>query len=159
MGFFFVIGVPVYILGINVIADYFTKNSFTFHVSTLIDRPIYKEDFFYAAKILKSNAKSKLSKDSLDLTVGEYVTLELLRLGATTNEQIQLLKEQFELLDVNKENKLTFDTLQSVGRIANSPNSNTNVGVPIRDPRTTIRITDSTTNVEPPPNRVGDNPV
>ncbi len=88
MGFFFVIGVPVYILGISVIADYFTKNSLTFHVSTLIDRPIYKDDFFYAAKILKSNTKSKSSKESLNLTVGEYIILELLRLGVTSNEQI-----------------------------------------------------------------------
>jgi hypothetical protein len=140
MGFFFVIGVPVYILGINVIADYFTKNSLTFHVSTLIDRPIYKEDFFYAAKILKSKSKSKLSKDSLNLTVGEYVILELLRLGVTTNEQVLLLKEQFELLDVNKENKLTFDTLKSSGRIdistdqrTFSTDSNAYVGVNFGD--------------------------
>lgn len=113
MGMYFLIGVPIYFMtmgqfagmGIQYVTHKFNKK--------LLKRPIETDEFLYAANILSQQGSSTL-------VLGEYILLELIRLGLTTPEQIDEIKMRFKDLDDKNEGELSLKTLKDNGAVIQS---------------------------------------
>lgn len=75
-----------------------------------MERPIADTDFLFAANILSV-------KGSKTLTQGEFILLELMRLGRINASQINAMKKRFRSLDKQNRRELDFDELKQSGHV------------------------------------------
>jgi hypothetical protein len=93
----------------------------------LLRAPIKEAEFIFAANIL--------SESSDTLQMGEFILLELMKLGCTDQEQITRLKQKFYLLDKDLKGVLNLEDLRLSGRIISSKNADLEVAKALRKDR------------------------
>lgn len=110
MGFFMMLGVPLYCVTIGQVARITVAASLQEHQKQLLRKPIEDADFIFAANVLSPEG-------STTLVLGEYILLELMRLGATDQHQIEYMKRKFYQLDRMKRGELRLEDLRSSGMV------------------------------------------
>jgi hypothetical protein len=76
----------------------------------LLDQPIEDAEFLFAANILSPEG-------SETLVLGEYILLELMRLGVSNQLQIEEIKRRFQQLDVRRCGELELADLRNQGQV------------------------------------------
>ncbi len=110
MGVYFLIGVPIYAITIAQYARRLFGPLAVERELRLMDRPIEDSQFLYAANVLSPEG-------SETLVMGEYIILELLRLGLVDQARIEQFKQKFYELDVHNKGELEFSDLHAIGKI------------------------------------------
>eukprot|EP01040_Poterioochromonas_malhamensis_P000159 gene158-165_t len=110
MGVYFLIGVPIYAITIAQYARLVFGPLAVERELRLMDRPIEDSQFLYAANVLSPEG-------SETLVMGEYIILELLRLGLVDQARIEQFKQKFYELDVHNKGELEFSDLHAIGKI------------------------------------------
>lgn len=110
MGVFMMVGVPLYAATISHFARITVGKAMKARQEELISRPIEDAEFIFAANVLSPEG-------STTLVLGEYILLELMRLGATNQKQIDILKRKFYELDKEKRGELDIEDLQMAGKV------------------------------------------
>lgn len=114
MGFYIMIGVPLYCVTLSQIARAVVTASLKGHVQRLLNKPIAVADFLFAANIISK-------KESTNLLLGEYILFELMRLGITNQKEIEHLKRKFHELDRRKTGQLNIEDLLRCGVVVDFP--------------------------------------
>ncbi len=110
MGIFMFVGVPIYVLAFGQFARMVIQETINYREKQLLNRPIVDEEFIFAANVLSPEG-------SETLVLGEYILLELMRLGSTNQKQIETMKKRFKQLDVLKIGELDIDDLKKSGQV------------------------------------------
>lgn len=110
MGVFMMIGVPIYACTMAQFARSAVARVVESREAKLLSRPIEDAEFIFAANVL-SPAGSET------LVLGEYILLELMRLGQTNQNQIEKIKKNFYRLDKHKVGELFIDDLRLAGHV------------------------------------------
>ena len=110
MGIFMMVGVPLYAAAIGQFAHIAVGRAIAAREEKMLSRPIEDAEFIFAANILSPEG-------SQTLVLGEYILLELLRLGQTNQQQIEVLKKRFYALDKDKVGELAIWDLQRTGQV------------------------------------------
>ncbi len=110
MGVFMMIGVPLYAAAIGQFAHLAVGRAIAAREEKMLRRPIEDAEFIFAANILSPEG-------SETLVLGEYILLELMRLGQTNQHQIELMKKRYYELDKEKRGELDIWDLQQSGRV------------------------------------------
>jgi hypothetical protein len=76
----------------------------------MLARPIKDKEFLYAANVLSEEG-------STTLVLGEFIFLELLRLGVTDTGQIDMIRSKFLKLDKEQKGVLALSDLQISGDV------------------------------------------
>eukprot|EP01035_Chromulina_nebulosa_P020007 gene20007-25980_t len=113
MGTYFVIGVPIYAVFVGEYASIIIRKAIERRNFELLSRPLESDEFMFAANILSPEGSDTL-------VCGEYILLELMRLGKTNANQIVRLKEKFHQLDKDNSSTLDIEDLQAHGMIIQS---------------------------------------
>ena len=92
MGTYMLIGVPLYALCLGKYGNIFASYALQQHNYKQLQSPIKEEEFLYACNLLSPPG-------SVTLNLGEYILLELMRVGSVDAETIQELKDRFLYLD------------------------------------------------------------
>jgi hypothetical protein len=110
MGILMMAGVPIYALAMGQYARFFISQTIRYREQELLNRPIEDAEFLFAANILSPEG-------SETLVLGEYLLLELMRLGITNKTQIEIMKKKFNGLDVLNRGELDIDDLRREGKV------------------------------------------
>lgn len=113
MGFFMMVGVPIYAVAFGQYARLVISKTVQYQEEKLLNRPIEDAEFIFAANILSPEG-------SETLVLGEYILLELMRLGITNKRQIENMKEKFLELDTLNRGELDIDDLRKEGKVVES---------------------------------------
>jgi hypothetical protein len=115
MGFYIMIGVPLYVVTLSQIARVVVAASLKAHVQQLLNKPIVVADFLFATNIISKKESSN------HLLLGEYILFELMRLGITNQKEIEYLKHKFHELDRRKTGQLNIEDLLRCGVVVDLP--------------------------------------
>jgi hypothetical protein len=110
MGVFMMVGVPLYAAAIGQFAHIAVGRAMARQEEKMLSRPIEDAEFIFAANILSPEG-------SETLVLGEYILLELMRLGQTNQQQIEAMKKRFYQLDQENRGELNIWDLQQSGRV------------------------------------------
>ena len=110
MGVFMMIGVPIYACTLAEFAKIAIAHAIEAREAKLLSRPINDAEFIFAANILSAEG-------SETLVCGEYILLELMRLGQTNQHQIEKIKRNFRLLDKQNLGELDINDLRRTGKV------------------------------------------
>jgi hypothetical protein len=110
MGLYLLAGVPIYAITISQWARRFFAEVAQQREDQIMSRPIEDVQFLYAASILSGEG-------SETLVLGEYIFLELIRLGLVDQERIEDLKTKFYELDPHDRGELELSDLREAGKI------------------------------------------
>lgn len=108
MGFYMMLGVPIYAIFIAQVARYTVIMALRAREDKLLNTPITDADFLFAANILSPEG-------SETLVMGEFILLELMRLGLTNPAQIENIKAKFRRIDKERRGELDIDALRKIG--------------------------------------------
>jgi Ca2+-binding EF-hand superfamily protein len=104
-GIFCLIGIPLFALTLGHFAKALVKGHVSAMETNALTRPMSRVEY--------ETAKHLTTKDSL-VHLSDYIVMQLLRQGRITPETIKVLKENFELLDKEKNGALTPEQATSV---------------------------------------------
>lgn len=110
MGIYMLFGVPIYAAAMAQMARYTIGWLLRQRQEMLLNRPIEDAEFLLAANVLSPEG-------SETLVLGEYILLELMRLGRTNLRQIEEIKRRFHQLDKQKLGELELSQLQRDGLV------------------------------------------
>eukprot|EP01034_Spumella_vulgaris_P036957 gene36957-45590_t len=110
MGVFMMIGVPLYACTLGQFAKIAITRAIEAREARLLKRPIEDAEFIFAANILSPEG-------SETLVCGEYILLELMRLGQTNQRQIEKIKSNFYKLDKYSVGELDINDLRRTGKV------------------------------------------
>jgi hypothetical protein len=110
MGLYLLFGVPIYAITVSQWARRFFADVAQEREDQIMSRPIEDVQFLYAASILSGEG-------SETLVLGEYIFLELMRLGLVDQERIEDLKTKFYELDPHSKGELDLSDLREAGKI------------------------------------------
>lgn len=110
MGLYMQIGVPLYAVTLAQVSRFAVSYALREREDQLLNKPIEDADFLFAANILSPEG-------STTLVLGEYILLELMRLGVTDQAQIESMKRKFVELDRHKRDELDIDDLRAKGLV------------------------------------------
>ena len=119
---FIVVGFPLYHVNMAMMALYFISRLLDNTVKIQILKPWTRQEFDFAHKILRPyNSNSvKLSQEKLHtLSLGDFLLMELLRLGQVDDQLLADLKELFSALDVDGNGRVSFEELQQIENAIN----------------------------------------
>jgi hypothetical protein len=108
MGFYMMIGVPLYAITLAQISRFAVDATMEARQQSLLNAPITDADFLFTANILSPQG-------STTLVMGEYLLLELMRLGATNQQQIEEIKKKFYKIDCEQKGELEIEDLRKSG--------------------------------------------
>lgn len=100
----------VYAVALGQFAFLVIEFAATEHQRQRLAKPITESEFLYAANILSETG-------STTLVLGEFIFLELMRLGQTNQRQIELIKSKFMSLDKKKIGVLDMDDMRATGHV------------------------------------------
>ena len=83
-------------------------------------KKISLEEFYYSANIFTKAHEDKKKT----LVLGEFILMELMRLGITNKEEIMTIQNTFEVIDVEKNGEIDLKTLKKLDLIDTSKSIN-----------------------------------
>ncbi|MCL4418116.1 MAG: hypothetical protein M1365_15765, partial [Actinobacteria bacterium] len=110
MGVFMMIGVPLYAFTLAQFSRLVVGFIVYARQDEQMNQPIEDVDFIFAANVLSPEG-------SVTLVLGEYILLELMRMGQTNRHQIESIKKKFYQLDKLKRGELDIDDLIKIGKV------------------------------------------
>ena len=124
--FYVIVGFPLYAVNMGYFAFSFLSKFVANERRETLLHPWSKEEFMYASHILKSpstedypvvkNGKSAETPINFDhqLTMGEFILMEMYRLGQIDENVLIDLKELFQALDKNHNDVISFDEIMQL---------------------------------------------
>ena len=119
---FILVGFPLYHVNMAMMALYFISRLLDNTVKIQILKPWTRREFEFAHKILRPyNATSEKISDQekYTLSLGDFLLMELLRLGQVDDQLLADLKELFSALDVDGDDRVSFEELQQIENAIN----------------------------------------
>jgi hypothetical protein len=110
MSIWMMISVPLYATAFGQYARMAVKKTLRYREQNLLKRPMEDAEFLFAANVLSPEG-------SETLVLGEYILLELMRLGITDPRQIEAMKRKFHELDTLNRGEIDIDDLKSAGKV------------------------------------------
>eukprot|EP01031_Cornospumella_fuschlensis_P036791 gene36791-44631_t len=108
MGAYMMLGIPLYAATLAEWAQLAVAKALRKREQDLLNTPIEDAEFLFAANILSPQG-------SETLVLGEYILLELMRLGLTNQAQIESIKRKFYDLDKQRCGELDINDLREAG--------------------------------------------
>ena len=120
------IGFPLYAVNMGYFAFSFLSKLVANEEKEMLLHPWSKEEFIYASHILKSdstevyptvrNVNTKNSQVDFDhqLTMGEFILMEMYRLGQIDENKMADLKELFKALDKTQNDMISYDEIMQL---------------------------------------------
>lgn len=100
----------VYAIGTGQFADLAIIYAREKKYAKILAQPVTKEEFMFAANLLSDEG-------STTLVLGEYMLLELMRLGQTDGAQIETIRQKFLRLDEDDSGQLSLEELTAKGHV------------------------------------------
>ena len=110
LGFFILVGVPLYAVTLGQFAGIAVEHAAEQKRKERMEQPIESRDFHYAATLLSEEHSSTLE-------LGEFIILELMRLGVADRKQIRQIRNRFKELDIKKNSVLDYEELRLGGYV------------------------------------------
>jgi hypothetical protein len=139
MAIFMTFGCPLYAITCGQFASSIMAYATELRQAKLLRAPIQEAEFIFAANIL--------SESSDTLQMGEFILLELMKLGCTDQGQINRLKQKFHELDKDHKGVLNLSDLRLSGRIVSSKLADLDVAKAMARPRRRARRSSSISNI------------
>jgi hypothetical protein len=115
LGTYLLVGVPLNAIALHPFAVMTVKRVLKKQTRQELRRPITRDEFLYAANLLSPAGPQE--QESQSMVLGEFIYLELLRMGKTSTQQLALVKEKFTALDEDGCGYLDLGALRSAGYI------------------------------------------
>eukprot|EP01035_Chromulina_nebulosa_P020049 gene20049-26029_t len=109
VGLYVLVGVPLYAASLAEFATIPINHILTKKWSNSLHQPLRKKEFDYAAGLLSTGDNTNV------LSKGEYIIVELMKLGNIKANELQLIMQKFIELDVDKLGYVTSDQLVKSG--------------------------------------------